>query len=49
MATTERIAANPATAEPALLAANGQAPAIRILLIENDLTYRGMLTDKLSA
>ena len=49
MATTGRIAANPAAARPALLAANGRAPAIRILLIENDLTYRGMLTDKLSA
>ena len=49
MATTEQIVANPATARPAPLAANGQAQAIRILLIENDQTYRGMLTDKLSA
>ena len=48
MATTEQIV-NPATARPALLAANRPAPAIRILLIENDLTYHRLLTDKLSA
>jgi two-component system response regulator ChvI len=48
MATTEQIV-NPATARPALLAANRSAPAIRILLIENDLTYQRLLTDKLSA
>ena len=49
MATTEQIVVSPATARPAPLAANGQAQAIRILLIENDPTYREMLTDKLSA
>ena len=49
MATTEQIVVSPATARPAPLAANGQAQTIRILLIENDQTYRGMLTDKLSA
>ena len=49
MATTEQIVVSPATAKPAPLAANGQAQAIRILLIESDPTYREMLTDKLSA
>jgi len=49
MATTEQSVVSPATARPAPLAANGQAQAIRILLIENDPTYREMLTDKLSA
>jgi DNA-binding response OmpR family regulator len=48
MATTEQIV-NPATARPALLAASRPAPAIRILFIENDLTYHRLLTDKLSA
>ena len=48
MATTEQIV-NPATAQPALLAANRPAPAIRILLIGNDLPYHQLLTDKLSA
>jgi two-component system, OmpR family, response regulator ChvI len=49
MATTEQIVVSPATAKPAPLAANAQAQAIRILLIESDPTYREMLTDKLSA
>ncbi len=49
MVTNDQIVASPATAKPPPLATNGQAQAIRILLIENDPTYREMLTDKLTA
>jgi two-component system response regulator ChvI len=49
MTKTERDVASPTTDGSAPLPVDGQAQAIRVFLIENDTTYREMLTDRLSA